>query len=130
MWGDTLDDYNNKCKQHKYCAGTGQALLHWGVSGKAAWKTSKLPPNTARNSPKQDKGLQCGDEERQRGRHAWLTAGAGQSLGENKVGNEAGEIRAKARFEKICVLILPLPQNKLVTLRRSLPVPEPPFSPF
>ena len=57
MWGDTLEDYNNKCKRHKYRAGTGQALLHWRASGKAAWKTSELPPNTARNSPKQDKGL-------------------------------------------------------------------------
>lgn len=40
-----------------------------------------------------------------------------KSLGRIK-GNEAGETRAKTRFEKICVLILPPPQNKPVALGR------------
>lgn len=52
-----------------------------------------------------------------------------KALGENKVGNEAGETRAKTRF-KICVLIPPPPQNKPVALGRSLPVAEPQFAPF
>lgn len=139
MWGDTLEDYNNKCKWHKFSAGTGQTLLHCGLSGKAAWKTSELSPNTAWNSLKQDKGLpkrgnsRGNSVERRNGREEGMCGSQlvlDKALGENKVRNEAGETRAKTRFEKICGLIPPLPQNKPVALRRSLPVAEPQFDPF
>lgn len=40
---------------------------------------------------------QYGEEEWQRGRHAWLTAGAGQALGRTK-GNWLEKQRVKTRF--------------------------------
>ena len=134
MWGDTREDYNYKHKWHKYRRRyrAGPSSL-WGIregSLEDIWTTSRYNLELTKKRTKDFQREEIAQATVWRwGMAEWKTCMVHSWCWTKPwgriVGNEAGEIRAKTRFEKVCVLILPLPQNKLGTLRRSLPVPEP-----